>query len=510
MFIHTMEEIRDEDRGTETMVFEITSIQLNATVQFCIGNAYEVNGKNRYNVYLVKQHRVMRCIGHYDIEMGENPKDEGGKDFNVFKYQEPTWTITSSSTLLSRDIRVPDAEPADTGPEPEPSSFKVIPTETIFELIAILLENKLTVDVDDGLINAVTRQITSEKGKELIAHYRACAPIKDHSTSEWKFIKHLFDDNPTLHDKEVLARFETNFKVNPYLDAFVLSQIADFLQRRHNMYFLLLTKNGRVEDYTISDVQEMLESNLQPQPDNLFVLAEFDTKKSKIKLIIQTDPLMISYTLDTLPDRMKQKFPLFQRDEFRPDKPPERVSPKLPHLSLRQNIEDLDDSEPDSPEPVRPPVAEPVVIPEPVRPPVAEPVVIPEPVRPMTPPAEPIRPMTPPAEPVRPMTPPAEPVRPMTPPAEPVRLRTPPAEPVRSMSPPAYTLAVLKKKTIDELKQIIEEEINASAPVAKIQRISKKEGLIQYILNPTDATLKEVTDATRRNRPNGGRFTRRR
>ena len=85
---------------------------------------------------------------------------------------------------------------------------------------------------------------------------------------------------------------------------------------------------------------------------------------------------------------------------------------------------------------------------------------------------------------------------------------TPPARPAPAQSP-AYTMAVLKKKTIEELKTIIEEEINASAPVAKIQRVSKKDGLIKYILNPTEETLQEVT-GTRRNRVGGGRFTRRR
>ena len=117
----------------------------------------------------------------------------------------------------------------------------------------------------------------------------------------------------------------------------------------------------------------------------------------------------------------------------------------------------------------------------------------------MTPPV--VRQMTPPAE--RQITPPV--VRQMTPPV--VRQMTPPV--VRQMTPPLYTLEILKKKTIEQLKTIIEDEIDASVPVSKIQRVSKKEGLIKYILNPTEETLQEVT-GTRRNRPNGGKFTRRR
>ena len=491
MFIHTMEEIRDEDRGTETMVFEITSIQLNATLQFCVGNAYEHNGKNRYNVYLVKQNRVMKCIGHYDIDMDENPKDEGGKDFNVLKYQEPTWLITSSSSVLSRDIRVPDAPEPEPEPEPvAPSMFKVIPTENIFELITILIDGKLTVDVNEGLINAITRHIAEDNGKELIAKYRECVKYNDKSTSQWKFIHHLFNDLPTLSDKDVIQRFEDNFKTSSYVDEFILFQIADFLQRRHNMYFLLLKKNGRVEDYTVSDAQQHLERKIIPRPDNLFVVTEFDTQKSTIKLIIQETPLIVSYTLDTLPDVMKQKFPLFQHDEFRGPDRPEPPEP-IPDSESDSGEEEILDTgfanSPKKPELVRqltPPVE------EPIRPRTPEPVVE-EPVRPRTPSPEPIRPPAP-AEP-RARAPSPEPIRPPAPAAE----------------PPAYTMAILKKKTIEELKTIIEEEINASAPVAKIQRVSKKDGLIKYILNPTEETLQEVT-GTRRNRPTGGRFTRRR
>ena len=84
-----MEDIRDEDRGKETMVFEITSISLNAVLQFCVGNPYEYKGKDRYNVYLVKNGKVYGGVGHYDVEQGEVTTDAGGKDFDVKNFSTP-------------------------------------------------------------------------------------------------------------------------------------------------------------------------------------------------------------------------------------------------------------------------------------------------------------------------------------------------------------------------------------------------------------------------------------
>jgi len=126
-----MEAIREEDRGTETMVFEMTSIQLNAVLQFCIGNVYENNGKDRYNVYLVKNGRVHGCIGHYDVPLGEPTKDAGDKDFDVMKYKEPTWTITPSFHLLENGKPEKEKEKKDKTPKPPPkakSLFRVIIT----------------------------------------------------------------------------------------------------------------------------------------------------------------------------------------------------------------------------------------------------------------------------------------------------------------------------------------------------------------------------------------------
>lgn len=127
-----MEAIREEDRGTETMVFEMTSIQLNSELQFCLGNAYEHNGKDRYNVYLVKNGRVHGCIGHYDVPLGEPTVDAGGKDFDVMKYKEPSWTIDPSFHLLEKGKPEKEKEKKDRAtPKPPPkakSLFRVIIT----------------------------------------------------------------------------------------------------------------------------------------------------------------------------------------------------------------------------------------------------------------------------------------------------------------------------------------------------------------------------------------------
>lgn len=123
-----MEAIREEDRGTETMVFEMTSIQLNSELQFCLGNAYEHNGKDRYNVYLVKNGRVHGCIGHYDVPLGESTVDVGGKDFDVMKYKEPSWTIDPSFHLLEKGKPEKEKEKKDKPPPKAKSLFRVIIT----------------------------------------------------------------------------------------------------------------------------------------------------------------------------------------------------------------------------------------------------------------------------------------------------------------------------------------------------------------------------------------------
>jgi len=126
-----MEDIRDEDRGKETMVFEITSISLNAVLQFCVGNSYEHKGKDRYNVYLVKNGKVHGCVGHYDVESGEETTDSGGKDFDVKKYQEPEWLIEPTSSLLTREVeREKPAAKEKPPPKEVKSIFRVITTST--------------------------------------------------------------------------------------------------------------------------------------------------------------------------------------------------------------------------------------------------------------------------------------------------------------------------------------------------------------------------------------------
>ena len=176
-----MEVIREEDRGTETMVFEMTSIQLNAELQFCLGNAYEHNGKDRYNVYLVKNGRVHGTIGHYDVPQGELTVDAGGKDFDVMKYKEPSWLIDPSFHLLEKgkpDKKEPEKSKEKLPPKPK-SLFRVIITTTngdCFYDSIVRSENgnnveEYNVEKVRALRNRIGEYITTTGKQELLDKY---------------------------------------------------------------------------------------------------------------------------------------------------------------------------------------------------------------------------------------------------------------------------------------------------------------------------------------------------
>jgi hypothetical protein len=377
-----MEDIRDEDRGKETMVFEITSISLNAVLQFCVGNPYEHKGKDRYNVYLVKNGKVHGCVGHYDVEQGEETTDSGGKDFDVKKYQEPEWLIEASSSLLTREVEKPkERAPEKPPPKTEVKSiFRIITTSTEGDCFydSVVRADKDGYDeekIQEFKENLGTFMTTGENKENLIQKYKAILELKETKTQtliedpyyrrycemrnagktddvivaqmrkdiedepklaekvspddfellgnddespneptmtgdvsalSQEYIHYFFNDDKTLEGDEIIDTFLENFmKKDTWADAFIISQAALYL----NVIFLLLVeKKGRVEDYAIFNMQSQLEHPIDK--DTKFILASYQPQKH-FKLIVQ-EPYIGKFTIDTLPQVIKDKFPLFK------------------------------------------------------------------------------------------------------------------------------------------------------------------------------------------------------
>jgi hypothetical protein len=383
-----MEDIRDEDRGKETMVFEITSISLNAVLQFCVGNSYEHKGKDRYNVYLVKNGKVHGCVGHYDVEMGEETTDSGGKDFDVKKYQEPDWLIESTSSLLTREVEKEKPAPekkAEKSAKEKPaekevkSMFRVITTSIAGDCFYDSVVRADKDGYDEEKIKAFKEKLgafmtTGENKKNLMEKYKEIVDLKESKTQTLiedpyyrkycemrasmedddivaqmkkdmaadsklakmvdpdafvllrndedspnkptlqadvselseEYIHHFFNDDKSLEGDDIIDAFLENFmKKKTWADAFIISQAAVFL----NVIFLLLVEKGkRVEEYTVFNMQAQLGHAIDK--DTQFILADYQPQKH-FKLIVQ-EPYVGKFTIDTLPQVIKDKFPLFK------------------------------------------------------------------------------------------------------------------------------------------------------------------------------------------------------
>jgi hypothetical protein len=382
-----MEDIRDEDRGKETMVFEITSISLNAVLQFCVGNSYEHKGKDRYNVYLVKNGKVYGCVGHYDVEPGEETTDSGGKDFDVKKYQEPEWLIEPTSSLLTREVEKEKEKEKPAKEKPAPaekpevkSMFRVIITSTKGDCFYDSVVRADKDGYDEAKIKAFKEKLGAfmttgenkknvmEKYKELVGlkgtttqtliedpYYRKYCEMRNAGTSDEdivvqmrtdmaadatlakkvdpdafellgnddespnkpmltrdvaalsnEFIRDFFNNDTTLEGDDIIDAFLENFmQEKKWADAFIISQAAIFL----NVIFLLLVEKGkRVEDYTVFNMQVQLEHPIDK--DTQFIIADYQPQ-NHFKLIVQ-EPYVGKFTIDTLPQVIKDKFPLFK------------------------------------------------------------------------------------------------------------------------------------------------------------------------------------------------------
>jgi hypothetical protein len=510
-----MEDIRDEDRGKETMVFEITSISLNAVLQFCVGNPYEHKGKDRYNVYLVKNGKVNGCVGHYDVEQGEVTTDAGGKDFDVKKYEEPDWLIEASSSLLTREVektkeKSDKPDKVDKAEKPAPTLFRVVITSTGGDCFydSVVRSEKDAGYSEDAIIEFKealgTFMTKGENKKNLIEKYKAIVDVKgtkgkkqtliedpyyrkycemrnsgmadadilvqmrkdldapdadpnlvknvnpedfellknddespnkaaytqDISALSDEYVRDFFGNDKTLEGDDIIDTFLENFmKKTVWADAFIISQAAIFM----NVIFLLLVEKGkRVEDYTVFGMQSQLEHPIDK--DTKFIIADYQPQRH-FKLIAQRDPFIGRFTIDTLPQLIKDKFPLFQSkgdalpaataEEEAPTYEPVADVPKVADVADVAKVADVAD------------VAD-----------VAE---------------------------------------------------------VREVTG-KYTADSLKGKTLKELEEILRSEF-PDIPQSRVKKDHGKQGLIDCILNPEDEKCKK---ASKSKKPSGGKFTRRR
>lgn len=496
-----MEDIRDEDRGKETMVFEITSISLNAVLQFCVGNPYEHKGKDRYNVYLVKNGKVHGCVGHYDVEQGEVTTDASGKDFDVKKYEEPDWLIEATSSLLSREVIKEKDKPekVDKPEKPEkaaPTLFRVVITSTEGDCFydSVVRSEKDAGYNEDAIIafkEKLGEFMTKGANKQnLIEKYKAIVDVKgtkgktqtliedpyyrkycemrnsgipdadilvqmrkdldaadadpnlaknvkpeefellqnedespnkaaytqDISDLSDEYVRDFFGNNKTLEGDDIIDTFLENFmEKTTWADAFIISQAAIFM----NVIFLLMVEKGkRVEDYTVFNMQAQLEHPIDK--DTQFIIADYQPQRH-FKLIAQREPFIGRFTIDTLPQVIKDKFELFKSK-----------GESLPPATTREE---------------EAPSYESVAVDVPK---VAE-------------------------------------------------------VPVPEVSAAKYTVETLKGKTMKELEDILKNEF-PDVPQSRVKKENGKQGLIDCILNPEDEKCKK---ATKSKKSSGGKFTRR-
>ena len=110
-----------------------------------------------------------------------------------------------------------------------------------------------------------------------------------------------------MEDDDIIDTFLENFmKKTTWADAFIISQAALFM----NVIFLLLVEKGKkVEDYTVFNMQAQLEHPIDK--DTKFIIADYQPQ-THFKLIVQNDPYLGRFTIDELPQVIKDKFPLFR------------------------------------------------------------------------------------------------------------------------------------------------------------------------------------------------------
>jgi hypothetical protein len=318
-------EIREQDRGLEKMVFEITSLKLNAILQFCVGDAYPHEGKDRYNVYLVKGGHVHSKVGHYDVTAGESIVDEGKKDFDVKRYKEPEWDIQPDSPLLTREVKTKEKSKSDkpektdkskTPPKPPPkpetkkTNYKVIETtkggDCFYDSVARAEDeelNEFDEDTIEDLRASIGKYITSHPA-QLIEYYKLTVgqvnPTKTLMKDDAFYGKYYKMMQEGEEEDDIAKKIEEELKEHPELadtldvDVFLDSTGKDVSPNKPNIppeskvvlkdYFD--NKTDLSDEQLVSTFRKNI--NVMKKWANAHIFAEYEKMKNT-KLLLLTE-----------------------------------------------------------------------------------------------------------------------------------------------------------------------------------------------------------------------------
>ena len=255
--------IRAEDVGYKTRVFRITSLKLNQTLEMCVGKKYDHEGKDRYNVYRVKDDAVGGVIGFYEPDDSDAFDDDN--DFRVQRFGEPTWTIESheipKETKPVKESTVPKSK----------SGFIIIKTVSDGDCFYDSMVRALHADKHDS------KKI--QELREEIATY-----IKDHPEIVIDHYKMCSSDN-TLRTDSYYAEYW-----NMVLD--------DALAKEYR------EKHGMKKKESYENVIEMIQENEQENLENGKIDLSLFTEK--------TDPTKIP----SHNDKSSQECTTFLKDYF--------------------------------------------------------------------------------------------------------------------------------------------------------------------------------------------------
>ena len=211
-----MADIRSEDRGYHTRVFSITSKTIGKR-QICIGRRYDENGRDRYNVYPVENGAVGGKVGYYELESGTKVEDDAG-DFDVARFNEPTWTIGKP--------KQPETEPEVALETPPRTNFEIVDTVTdgncFYDTVTRALAGK-PYKKDEKAIMALRKRlgdfITNDQNlPDLVDHYKTISSpeqilMKD-DAYYGKYYEYLEEESMNMEEiEEDMEKERKNHKI---------------------------------------------------------------------------------------------------------------------------------------------------------------------------------------------------------------------------------------------------------------------------------------------------------